>query len=136
MFDFATLDTATACETPFEFEIRRPDTGAGLGVFVSVIGMQGATMTAYARQEANAARIKAYEAERTGKALPVQTLEDDEESILKALAKCMTGWRTVIEGKSKPVIVVDGEEVPFSPAAALDWLRRFRWVREQVAAVS
>lgn len=128
-FDFATLDLAVATDKPYEFEIRHPVTDDGLGVFVSVIGADSATFQGYMRERVNRARQEALR--RKGKE-EVVTVEQEETEILTAVASCMTGWRTVKDGKSEPHIVIAGEQLAFSHANALRWLRQFKWVRQQV----
>ena len=130
-FDFAALDLAEAADKPFEFEIKHPESGDGLGVFVSVVGAESATFQAYIRAEGNKARRRQFEQQRKGREEPM-TLEEEEETILRALAACMTGWRSVIDGQDEPVIMWGGNRLQFSTDAAIKWLKQFRWVREQV----
>lgn len=131
-FDFDALDLATAAETPYEFEVRHPDTGDGLGVFVSVIGAESETFQQYLRAEANALRRKAFESQRKGKGDGPVMFEEEEETGLRALAMCVKGWRTVIDGKSESVIIVGGKRLEFGFDNVLVWLRKFRWVRGQI----
>lgn len=131
-FDFASLDIATAAEQPFEFELKHPTEGNGLGVFVSVIGSESATFQAYLRREGNAARLRNFERQRKGGDDKPMTVEAEEEALIRALATCMTAWRTVIGGTSKPVIVWDGKELEFTQDNAAAWLTRFKFVRGQV----
>ena len=131
-FDFGALDLGAKAETPFEFEIHHPETKEGLGVFVSVIGQESETFLRYVRDEGNAARRRAFEAQRRGKVDEPQTIEQEEESLLKALAVCVVAWRT----GSKPVIVDGGEELECSRVNVVRWLSKYRWVRAQVQAAS
>ena len=129
-FDFDALDLAAAAETPFEFEMNHPDTGAGLGVFVSVIGAESETFQQYLRAEANALRLKAYR--QRGKPDVPPTIEEEEETGLRALSACVKAWRTVIDGKSEPAIFIAGKRMEFGADNVLLWLRKFRWVRGQI----
>lgn len=132
-FNFADLDLAEKAEVPFEFELEHPETKDGLGVFVSVIGAESDTFLAYVRQEGNKARKRAFAAQRKGKQDDEpSTMEEDEDAILRAVAVCIVGWRTVREGASEPVIHWGGERIECNHANAVKWLRKFRWVREQV----
>lgn len=131
-FDFGSLDLAVAADVPYEFEIEHPETGDGLGVFVSVIGSESETFQTYLRSEGNALRRQAFEAQRKGKPDAPMLIEDEEETGLRALATCIKGWRTVVEGKSDPAILIGGARLEYTPDAALTWLRKFRWVRVQV----
>jgi len=131
-FDFAALDLTAAADTPVEIEIKHPVSGDGLGVFVSVVGAESATFQTYLRAQANAARRKAFEASRKGKQDEPTTVEQDEDDIIRAVAACMTGWRTVVDGISQPAIVWDGRSLEFSEHNACLWLKQFRWVRGQI----
>lgn len=131
-FDFGALDLAALSDAPFEFEIEHPETGDGLGVFVAVIGAESEGFQQYLRAEGNTLRRKAFEAQRKGRPDEPMTIEDEEETGLRALSACVKGWRTAIDGKSEPAIFVGGERLEFSPANALVWMRKFRWVRGQL----
>lgn len=133
-FDFDNLDLSSAAEKPFEFELRHPENKKGLGVFVSVIGMESATFQRYVRDEGNRVREKAFrQGPRDDKPM---TIDEEEETLIRALAVCVVGWRTVIEGKSEPVIFWRGDKLECSPANAAKWMQHFRWVREQVNAAA
>ena len=132
-FDFADLDLEVICDQPFEFELTRPDTDEPLGVFISVVGSDSATFQKYLRDEQNRARKKAFESDRKGnKADGPTPIEEDEETLIRAVAACITGWRTVINGESKPVVRWDGKDIEFSQANAVQWMRKFKWVRPQI----
>lgn len=130
-FNFATLDIATAGENPYEFELVHPDTKDGLGVFVSVISAESETFLRYVREESNRARREAFKKQAKGKDEP-STAEEDEERLLRALAACMKGWRTVTNGESEPAIVWGPDRLEFNEANAIRWMRQFRWVRLQI----
>lgn len=131
-FDFDALDIATAADSPFELELVHPESKEGLGVFISVLGAEGDTFQRYLREENNRTRRKTFEAQRRGKPEEPSTAEEDEDRILRAIAVCITGWRTVVEGKSEPVIVWSGRKIEFSRDNAIAWMRKFRWVRAQI----
>ena len=131
-FDFADLDISKAGDRPFEFEINHPQTEKGLGVFVSVVGAESNTFQSYMREEANKVREDAWRKRNSKKADEMMTVEREEDFILAAIAHCMTGWRTEIEGKSEPIIFIAGERMEFNQANAVRWLKQFRWVRQQV----
>lgn len=131
-FDFETLDLAATAETPFEFELEHPETKEGLGVFISVIGSESDTFQRYIRAEGNKARAKAFERQRKGKTLEPSKVEEDEDMAIRAVATCIKAWRTVKAGKSEPVIYWGGRKLECDQTNAFDWLKRFRWVRDQV----
>jgi hypothetical protein len=132
-FDFAALDLASACDTPHEFELKHPQTGDGLGVFISVVGAESATFQAYVRAEGNKARRKQFASR--GKDEPVM-VEEEEDTLLRAVVACVTGWRTVIDGESAPVIVWAGRKLEFTADTALKWLKQFRWAAQQINAAT
>lgn len=129
-FNFAEANLAKITDEPQELELLF--NGDPIGVFVSVRGFQSETFRVHARREANAARKRAFEAERKGKAAPVRTLEDDEDVSVRLTLDLLTGWRTEIDGKSKPVIYENGREIEFSREAAETWLRTYDWVIPQI----
>lgn len=130
-FDLASLDLAQACDNPYEFELEHPATGDGLGIFLSVVGAESATFQAFVRAEGNKARRRRMESERRGKDEPV-TIEAEESALISAVSACLTGWRTVTDGKSEPVIVWGDRRLEFTADNARDVLRHFRWMVPQV----
>lgn len=135
-FDFAALDIATAADRPYEFELVFPPThpleGQGLGVFVSVIGAESAEFQRFIRSEADKAREEAWRKRRQSKAEPPMPIEEEEAKIIEAIAYAVKGWRTVIDGKSEPVIYEGGKAIEFSHAAAVAWMRKYPFVRDQI----
>ena len=131
-FDFATLDIRAKSEKPFEFEIVHFDTGEGLGVFVSAIGSESETFRRFLRAEGDLARRKAFDAERKGEEPGPVLVEEEENLGVRALAACIKEWRTLIDGASEPVIVIDGQRLDCTHENACAWLTRFPWVRPQV----
>lgn len=130
--DFADLDAGTACETPFEFELAHPATKKPLGVFVSVIGMESDDQKTWFRQKLNRERRKDFEAKRKNQPLEPNSFEEDEAETIEMCARLMRGWRTVLDGKSEPVIHWDKEKLEFNADNAARWLARFQWVRPQI----
>ncbi len=136
-FDFAAVDIAAAADRPHEFELVFPAThpreGEGLGVFVSVIGAESAEFQRYIRAEADKAREEAWrKSRRANKSDPPMPIEEEEAKIIEAIAYAVKGWRTVIDGKSEPVIYEGGKAIEFSHAAAVAWMRKYPFVRDQI----
>lgn len=131
-FDFDALDIGAKADVPFELELIHPETKAGLGVFIQVVGSDGDTFQQYLREESNRERRKAFDERRSGKTAAPTTAEEDEERMLRALAACIKGWRTVLDGASEPVILWGGRKIEFSADNAVIWMRKFRWVRSQI----
>jgi hypothetical protein len=131
--DFDSLDTAAACEKPYEFELVHPQSKAPLSVFVSVVGPESAAFKSKVRRQINLDRRKAFEAERNPrKAAGPSTVEEDEAQSVEMIADLVKGWRTAKDGKSEPVIYWKGEKLPFSPENLNRWLTHFPWVRGQI----
>lgn len=139
-FDFSIFDAATACDTPHEFELTAPfdfpqrgiSAGDPIGVFLSVIGAESDAFQQYLRAEANALRKKAFADQRKGKGDGPVMVEEEEEVGLRALAMCVKGWRTVIDGKSEPVITDEGKRLECTPENVIHWLRKYRPFRVQI----
>lgn len=135
-FDFAALDIASAADKPHEFELVFPPThpreGEGLGVFVSVIGAESATFQRFIREEANRVQEEQWRKRRSNKPEPPMSIEEQEAKITDAIARAVTGWRTVIDGKSEPVIYENGQALEFSHANAVKWMTRYPFVRDQI----
>lgn len=129
-FNFGEADLAKITEEAQEFELLFD--GNPTGVFLSVRGYQSATVRDQVRKAANVARKRAFEADRKGKNAPIRLIEDDEAEGIHMTAALLTGWRTVIDGKSKPVIYENGREIEFSADAAETWMRTYDWVIPQI----
>lgn len=132
VFDFDTLDTAIACAKPFEFELVHPESDKPLGVFVSVFGPESDVFKNRIRKEENRKRKREFEIARKGKAAEPTTMEEDEAYAVGLLATLVAGYRTVIDGKSEPVIFWKGERLEFSAENVERWLGNFSWVRKQI----
>lgn len=122
-FDLGALDTVEACNKPAEVEIRHPVTGAGTGVYFSVLGKDSDTYRS---------RIRAYGDEMLrkqafGKA-SAETVDTLERKDIDALIAATVGWRT---GDS-PVVALHGESLEFSPANARKVYEALLPVRDQV----
>jgi hypothetical protein len=128
--DFDSMDIGQACEKPFEFELEFQ--GKPIGVFVSVLGPESAAFKARVRREINRDRRKEFEAKRKGKEAEPSTIEEDEAFSVSLVADLVTGWRTVKEGKSEPVVIWKGEKLDFNPDNLNRWLSHFAWVRAQI----
>jgi hypothetical protein len=130
--DFDSLDMAQACEKPYEFELIHPQSKAPLGVFVAVVGPESAKFKERVRREINRDRRKEFEAKRKGKEAEPSTIEEDEAFSVSLVADLVTGWRTVTDGKSEPVVIWKGEKLDFNSDNLNRWLSHFPWVRLQI----
>jgi hypothetical protein len=123
-FDLSALDTIEACNKPAEIEIRHPVTGAGTGVFFSVLGRDSDTYRGRIRNLAD----QALRQQALGKTNH-ETIDQLEKKNIDALVAATTGWRT----GDDPVVTVKGEKLEFSPANARKVYEALLPVREQVA---
>lgn len=130
--DFDSLDTSAASERGFELELVHPETKAPLGVFVNVIGMESPEVKAEIRKEINRDRVKEFQAARNSKDAAPKTIEEQEAETIRLAARVCKGWRTVIDGKSEPVIHWKGEKLDFTADNLSRWLTHFGWARTQV----
>lgn len=131
-FDFSAVNLRKLTDDAQEMEVVHPETQEGLGVFLAVRGFESETFKQMARKEANAERKRRFEAERKGKAASVRLLEDDEVVNLRMTSALVEGWRTVVDGKSEPVIYVSGAKLEFNADNLDAWLREYDWVIPQI----
>ena len=115
VIDLASLDTAARCEQGAELELRHPRTDAGMGVFITLVGIDSRTY--------RKARAEMIDRQLARRGRP--DFDERQESTVSALAACTTGWRNV---------VLDGKELPCTPENARTLYTRFPWIREQVDA--
>lgn len=123
--DLSALDTISACNKPFEFELVHPVNRTGLGIFWSVVGKDS---------DVYRARIRGLADEnlrRSNAGLPPMdnTLSKLEAKNVDTLAAASTGWRS--EGKPG-VVVWKGEELSFTPENVKRVLTELPAAREQV----
>lgn len=130
LFNFDAVDYETACDTPFEFELKHPETGDGMNVFLSVVGTESATFKNYVRREGDKARRRNLERELKNEKPDILPMKEEEEMTAAALAACVTAWRTGDE----PVIVWGDRRLECNHANATEWLTRFAFARSQVNA--
>lgn len=110
--DLASLDTAALCEQGAELELTHPATGAPLGVYLTLAGVDSKTW-----RKATAALAE----KRLGKRGKVSA-EEVQTGGVEILARCTLGWRGV---------VVDGQEMPCTVNNARTLYGRFPWIFDQ-----
>lgn len=132
ILDFDSLDTSAAAEKGAEIELFHPETKKPLGVFVSIIGMESPEVKAEIRKDINRERVKEFQASRNAKDAAPKTIEEQEAETVKLAARVCKGWRTVIDGKSEPVIYWKGEKLDFTSDNVSRWLVNFSWARVQI----
>lgn len=126
-FDLASLDTAAACDKGAEIEFLHPATGAPLGIFVTVLGTDSQAYRDFVRRTTNENIVNSAQARKRGKDPEVPTVEKAEQRGLDLLIACTTSWRT----GDKPIVCLDGTELPFTPENARTVYKRFSWMQTQ-----
>lgn len=120
--DLSQLDTTKGAAEGFEVQLRHPETDALLPLWVAVIGADSDEYQA----AVNKAQRKRMERLKGHRRMTLTPEELQEESI-DLLVGATRGWRAEMK--------LDGQDFPaFSPAAAKQLYKRFRWMREQVDA--
>ena len=121
-FNLASLDTISACNKPFEVEIKTIS-GMPTGFFISVLGKDSDTYRNIVRSMAD----ETMRRQATGKNADT-SLEKMEKKNIDALVAVTTGWRFG-NGNAVPL----GEEsLEFSPANARRVYTEILPVRQQV----
>lgn len=136
LLDFDSLDTQAACERAYELELRHPANKKPLGVFVSVLGSESPAFKGEVRKEINRERLAEFKARRENKEADPKTVEEDEADSIRLASKLVTGWRTVTDGKSEPVVIWKGEKLDFNADNLNRWMAHFPWVRLQIVEAS
>lgn len=112
--DLAALKLASTAK----IELKHPTSGDRLGIFLLIAGKDSETFKS-AMRDRYAKRIASVK--QHGDANP--TSDDIDAENLTLLTRCVLGFENV---------VVDGEELEFSPEAARELLATYPWIYEQV----
>lgn len=122
--DLSALDTISACNKPFEFELVHPVSRIGLGVFWSVLGKDS---------DVYRGRIRAMADEnlrRANAGMPGETsLSKLERKNIDTLVAATTGWRGP---KGEGVVTLNGKDLKFTPENVRTVLTDLPAVRDQV----
>ena len=113
-------NTATACDTGYEFELLFPVSGDPTGAFITVVGKEGAAFQKFIRDRGNAKLREELALQRRGKEVPAITVEQIERDAIELLIACTVGWRGLVDE--------NGEELAFTHenAAKLYSMRDYR----------
>ena len=130
-FNLSSNNMVQQAEEGVEFEITHPDTGEGLGGFVTVRGARSKTLQAFSRKKINEQLRQEQAQKAKGGKVPVQTYEDLEETVVERAVLSVISWREITE-------TVDGVEVqiPFTKERATQLFTEQPWLRDQVLEVS
>lgn len=127
-FDLASIDPVAACNVGHEFELKHPSTEKPLGIFLTVLGSESDPVREYRREKLNERLRNESMAKKRGKDLPIQTVQDFEESTIEVLLITLVGWRM---GDS-PTITFEGQQLEFNLMNARKVLTKLPWIREQI----
>lgn len=135
--DLSKLDSVSAANAGFEVQLYHPGTKEDLGIFIKVLGKDSdAHEKLFQMQQGRRIDKLAKGGFRTRGSVSPQAVERDA---LELLAACTTSWRTVEEDKddpklehAKPVLLLDGEEIPCTRENAVRIYKAYPWIREQV----
>lgn len=120
MADLSKLNTAAVAEEGAELDVLHPVENIPIGVKIVLAGKDSDRFQKFVRKQAN---------KRTSKWRPGQklsfTAEEQEQEKVDLLVACTISWSGV---------VMNGEEIPFSPEAAKELYSNpgFSWLVEQI----
>lgn len=122
-FSIAGIDPEAKANKGIEWEVVDPETGKGIGMFLTCLPSDSTVYKEQIHAKINARRQAEFEAQQSGNPLPPQLFEKDIEETINVLVACHTGWRG---------IVIDEEEgeIPFTPENARR-LFSFDFIRKQ-----
>jgi hypothetical protein len=113
--DINCFDTKTRADEGVEIELSDLKTGRPAGVFIKVIGSDGDRFSQLTTERARQLRDITSRGEASK--------ADIDRLASQLLAGCTIGWRGLTR---------NGDEYPYSPAAALDLYTNYPAIREQI----
>ena len=125
-FDLAALDTKSAAENAYEFELTHPVTGALLGVFLSVVGDDSHAVRELSMKSLHKMQRNKAQADKRGKPFEF-TLDEIESANADSATARTTAWRNV---------VLNGEPLTYSEDNARMLFTQYPWIGEQVISES
>jgi hypothetical protein len=134
MRDLASLDVVTKSNEGFELELYSPANMEGLNIFITVLGRDSADFQKL-QSEQNQRRLdRAGRAGNISKMLSEKQMRRDG---IELAAVCTKGWKTVDDTdpsnvQIKNVLIVGGEELPYTKENAIKVYTDFPWIKEQV----
>lgn len=115
-----------AAEAGYEFEVSDPDTGEGLGGFITVRGARSKVVEQYNRKIANE-QIRQENAQKAKGKEKVRLVEELIEDLNEMAAVRVIGWRNITK---------EGVELPFTKENAISVFQDYDWIRAQVMEAS
>lgn len=135
MQDIGKFDTVAGSQEGFEVELFRPDTLAGLGIFITVLGRDSEE---FKRVQSDYNRARVSRVQRAGGRMPAIDPKEIENEQIDMLAACTKSWRTVDLKSSadpkpaEPIVLLNGEKLECSAKNAARLYRGYPWAREQI----
>lgn len=124
-FQFDSLNTKAASETPYELALTHPVTGETLPVTIQVYGDDSQAVREYTRKQLKSLMRKQSFAQRTGKNQDPSLDELEEMPIESAIVRT-AGWSGFTD---------NGEELPFTAENARKVYAQL-WIAQQVIEAS
>lgn len=87
------LDLNSASETPFEFEVKSPTTGKGIGAFISVYGDSAERVRKFTLKAANRRRQEDADKRKAGKEHQIVPLEETIDYFIDQACVRVATWR-------------------------------------------
>jgi hypothetical protein len=133
LFDLASFDTILASDKGAEVELVHLKDGAPTGIFFRVLGPDSSVWREQVNERANKRLAAQFKAQRGGsKAQDVPTMEDATADGILLLTRCTIGWRTVTAEGEKPVLILNGDELPFNAVNCARIYTDLPAVRDQI----
>jgi hypothetical protein len=124
--ELSKYDLSALAESGYEFEVTHPDTGDGLGGFITVRGTRSKIVEQYNRKIANE-QIRAENAQKVKGKEKVRTVEELIDDLNKMAAIRVISWRNITD---------QGVELEFSREKAVELFEKYDWIRTQVMEAS
>lgn len=123
-FDFGVTNYAQQAEQGYEFELKAPTTGEGIGVFITVRGELSPAVKRFNKALFNKLQAKDLQRKKRKEEDRIDLDEAEQLQRERAIARIVS-WRNV---------VVDGKELPSTEEAYKEFLSNpdFSWVVEQI----
>lgn len=115
-----------AAEAGYEFEVCDPDTGEGLGGFITVRGARSKVVEQYNRKVANE-QIRQENAQKAKGKEKIRLVEELIEDLNEMAAVRVIGWRNITK---------EGVDLPFTKENAIAIFQDYDWIRAQVMEAS
>lgn len=118
------LTTLKIDNEPATLDLRHPATGDKLDIQIQCVGMDSEQFKTIDRQLAKKRLLDAQKRGGLKKAVAGFDFDEIENDDLQRLAACMTGWNNMEE---------NGEKLKFNRDTAVEVLRKYPWIKDQVA---